>query len=238
MNYIKLIVMLCCSMSSVGIYAQPSLKDVQEVFSRMKSLRDFGYDYTVDAIFPDGTKDQMRGEMYRSASKNITYSYSDDITYMATKKWVYQADHKHRQVFVYGVKSQAGNKEGSGTPPGSDFFGEFVDSFLMRYSKLDYSSISHDTLKFHISFTTSYTAFKSMDIVYNKASKLPIKIVLNAFYHEPWQTRGDKTGTRKTITCDHYHTSEKNMDMNNYFTVSGNKIVLKKYKTYQLKTIL
>ncbi|HVW96811.1 MAG TPA: hypothetical protein VHA56_12650 [Mucilaginibacter sp.] len=238
MKKLGLITMFFCSICSIGADAQLSLKDVQEVFLQMKSLHDFGYDYTIDALFPDGSKDQTRGEMYRSLSKDITYSSNDDITYMATKKWVYQADHKHRQILVYGVKSRAGKKGDFNAQAGADFFGEFVDSFLMRYSKLDYSSVSHDTLKFHISFTTGYTAFKTMDIVYNRASKLPIKIVLNAFYHEPWQTRGDKTGTRKTITCDHYHTSEKNMDMSNYFTVSGNKVVLKKYKTYQLKTIL
>ncbi len=87
-------------------------------------------------------------------------------------------------------------------------------------------------------FLSAYTTFKSMDIAYNTASKLPIKIVLITFYHEPWQTRGDKTGTRKTITCDHYRASEKNIAMSNFFSVSGNKVVLKKYKTYQLKTIL
>ncbi len=237
MNHIRLIIILGCFMYCPSTYAQPSLKDVQEVFSQMKSLHEFGYNYTIDAVFPDGSKDQMRGEMYRSIPKDITYSSSDDITYFATKKWIYQADHVHKQVVVSSVKNQGKNRA-AGTPSNSDFFSEFVDSFLMRYSKLDYSSQSHDTLKLHISFTTAYTTFKSMDIAYNTASKLPIKIVLITFYHEPWQTRGDKTGTRKTITCDHYRASEKNIAMSNFFSVSGNKVVLKKYKTYQLKTIL
>lgn len=216
---------------------------IKEIFYQLKNMKQYGYTYTLAAKFPDGSTDQIKGYVFINTDRKIMLTESVGSTTLFSDGWYLNADHKHKNLVIVNTnrpdkkrfKQQAevfmfGN---------SEYVNAYIDSAILKKGIIRSFNFSGDTIRCSIGFPP-LMEIKGIDLVFDYARKIPVSYNVHLFY--AWSVKNKKfkeKGTTKTVTCNYIQDIDNDKyDIHSYFIVSNGKAVLKKYKTYTLKTDL
>src|ERR1700760_4534444 len=95
-----LLLLLPCSLSAQSLDTAAVLR---QLVNNMKSCKSLGYDFIMDAQFPNGEKDHIKGETYADIDRQFLYNDCDAFTMIYTPHWYYNADHRNKEVTVINL---------------------------------------------------------------------------------------------------------------------------------------
>lgn len=207
-------------------------KVLQDVIAGLKQLKTYSYHYEVNAVFPDGKKDQFKGDLYMDGANRCMLNKSDLAIILFTKQWFYRADHSTRAVSLFDLDRYY-SKHKNAAKPEVFFEGniatEFLDSLILPHGRLKSCELKGKTASVSLGFEDGMY-LRGIELVYDLERRLPLSMKMTIFYDE------GTSGTLKEITCSHYSTAidPKVFDTAPYFHAGAGKAVLKQYKNYKL----
>ena len=228
------------------LFAQDNAQNravLSQVFGEIKALKEYGYQYEVKAMFPDGSKDSYKGKVAISAAQKSFLSQSKTTTVLLTSEWFYRNESATKRVSVFSLTAYYARRKNA--PKLETIFtgsiaNNYLDSVLLKSGKIGQFSQAGDFVKAVLTFPASGYLRKAV-IEYNRKTHLPVSVVITAFY--PDRSAGataNTSGITKEITCDGYTSSvpANTFSTAPYFAYTGGKVVLKQSRDYKLSTIL
>lgn len=210
-----------------------------QLINNLESFKSLGYDYVMDAKFPNGDKDHIKGEAYSDNDKQFLYNNCDAYTMVYTKHWFYNADHRKKIVTVVNLDKNNNKKLKKATR--NDILQNgtltvFLDSIVLKKATIK-------KIKQESGITTIVLGFpKSMQIqelylVYDTKNNFPVSYTMNVF--QPMQkTASGIQGIKTSIKCSNFKkvTDLSVYNEHNYFSYNKGKLDFKKYNEYKLST--
>ncbi len=218
---------------------------LKNIFYEIKSEKQISYKYIITANFPDGTTQAVKGNVLIDADKKILVNDCSAMTLILTGDWYYNADHREKSVDIVNLKNSkrriAKEKAQDIAFGNNEIMDVYVDSAILKYGIIKQFIQKGDYVSIAITFP-SQISIRSIDMIYDQKRKMPVVYTVKAYF--PWPAKGDPRfkgkGTTKTVKCIDYRKDvEKNgYNTDNFFVVNSGIAVLKKYKTYKVKTEL
>lgn len=236
-------IIFCCSNG----YAQrkgygPYHGELLSLSEAMKNARNLSYSYSFDAEFPNGQRDKLSGKMYMGNDDKVLLNDNDAFTMLYNSTWYYKADHREKTVTIVNVAKHL-NRDYKSTLE-SDVFQNgsltiYLDSIICKYGTIQHISRNGDTVSMELGFPQR-VPIRSIEMVYNEKAKMMIQYEVKTFQAYRSFDLGKDKGTSKVIRCSGFKRIDNNKayKTDNLFKVTGDKVVLKKYKKYKLNTKL
>lgn len=214
------------------------MADFKAVIAKIKVLNRYSYAMTTTATFPNGQTSVMRTNTFMDIKK-MNYAYrTDKEQVILNRKWFYKAMHDRKVVSVFDVNKYAEQYPG---PTGdltmifrSTLSSDLLDSLITLGARLKSAKKQGNISSFEFEFGKE-AALKSMIVKFNSSTELPESIYMHSVYID----EAGRTTSYK-ILCDAYSSSFPDTEFNadSYFSVSGKKVTLLKFKNYTISSIL
>ena len=222
--------------TSVG-HSIDTTAEIKNLVSIFKGFDNISYDYVMDATFPGGDKDQIKGYIYLDAKNKLYYNNSDAFLMLYTANWFYKADHRKKALTVIYLDKAKNKKQLKATE--KDIFQNsavsgFLDSIVMKKSKIKNINIENGMLHIILTFPKT-VAVQKLDIVFDKRDSLPVSYFMTVV--RPWHktTKGIEV-IETRINCTNFKKkADKNKyEESNFFSFDNKNLEIKKYKNYKL----
>jgi len=195
------------------------------------------YSYVMDASFPNGEKDHLKGTIYLDNDAQRYYNDCDAFTMIYTAHWLYKADHRNKKLAINNLDKENNKKLKTATE--KDVFQNaaaitFLDSVVLKTAVVKKMKHEGNLLKVLLGFPKS-ALVQQIEVVYNIATNLPVSY--DMMVSHPWQ-RTPKWGqvVQTRIKCSDFKkpSDKSSYDESNFFSYNKGDIELKKYKNYKL----
>lgn len=240
-------VLACIVFYCVPGYAQrkgygPYHGELLGLSQAMKNARNLSYAYSFDADFPNGQHDKLSGKMYMGSDDRVLLNDNDAFTMLYNDTWFYKADHREKTVTIVNVGKHL-NKDYKAALE-SDVFQNgsltiYLDSIICKYGTIQHIRRDGDTVSMELGFPQQ-VPIRSIEMVYNEKAKMMIGYVIKTFQaYRSFDLQKNK-GTTKIIRCSNFKhiDNSKVYKTDNLFKITGDRVILKKYKKYKLNTKL
>jgi len=217
---------------------------VKEMFYQIKTMKQYGYKYTLSAKFPDGSVEQVKGDVFMNTDNKTMLTDCKSVTTLLTDKWYLTADHNKKTISIININKSSKKRFKEQADQfvfgNTDYTNEYVDSAILGKGTINMFHRSGDTVKCSIIFSPE-SQIKNIDLVYDYNHKVPLSYTVKLFY--PFEIKDKRfkgKGTTKMLTCNNYtrDIDKSRYEVQSYFMVVNGKAILKKYKEYTLKTDL
>lgn len=236
-------ILMFCSLFASGQTSPADKRIIQAVFQDLKQLKTYGYNYIIDAKFPNGKTEQLKGEVYADGIAKTMFNKNPAQVLYYSSQWYYKADLLHQTVTVMDIKKRLGAAAAAQKEEnifGSALMSEFLDSVVQKYGKPVLVKQEGAIAELVFTFNRGASGLRRLEITYDLNAHLPVSLRMQLFY--PWQNGAYRNtgtqGTTQTIRCEHYTRQYKGEAMEKYFTLKGGKVLLAKFKNYKLHTYL
>ena len=211
--------------------------ELKKLVHDFKSFRNLGYDYVMDASFPNGEKDHFKGTSCLDNDDKLYFNDCDAFTILYTGHWFYKADHRKKTLVIVNLDKD-NNKKLKATVE-KDIFQNgaaitFLDSVVSKKAKIKKFQWSGDTLKVTLGFPQKEIT-QRIDIAYDTVSHLLASYSMTVDH--PWQNTPKGIQVIETkIKCSDFKkiTDKSEYEEENFFSYKNAKIELKKYNDYKL----
>lgn len=229
---------LLCAAHCLGQEKSTHICEVRKMFNTIKSTSLVTYKYDLAVKFPDGTKENLSGEVMMDNHNRSMYSANEAQTIFYTDDWYYRADHNEKTVTVIRLDKHL-SKEAKRQLQKELFenvnVSVFLDSVILKKAIVSKYELRNDTTSVVLKFPAELM-IKEMLLSYLEENTRLISYSISTFM--PWQGNefGKNKGTSQYINChDFKNTTETgNYETSKYFVINNNKVVLKKYSNYTL----
>lgn len=223
--------------ASYGQSKPDEMEEVKRIMNELKNSNGNAYTYSIILHYPDSRNINMQGEVYINVRDKVLYNSSNEQTMIYAGHWFYKADHKRKTIVIEDLNANANLETKAGIE--SDVFRDgaltnFIDSVLMKYASLTYFKSGKDTIKAAFTFPEGMTT-KKINFTYSKKRKAFFDYHMTMF--QPVGRKGNKIeGVTQTFDCRNFRkaTDTKKYGIDNFFSVSNSRIVLKKHKEYKI----
>lgn len=223
---------------------QPGMDKLAKLQSVMNSFRNvniYSYDYSTQVSYPDGTREQAKGMLYRDGVNKVFYSKSDMHLYLFDSKWLFNADHDKKEVAIADVE-----KHGRDTSTlfvsedlfSTQFSDEFIDSFIARYAEIKTYRENKDTLQLVLDVSRGGEDLKRIELCYNQNAMQPFWLGLYLTINIGMDDKGKPQVINQYIKCSNYSFKTRKFKTEELFRVKNGKVSLRKFKDYKLETLL
>lgn len=235
-QYIAIISLLLISLSVQS--QELKMADFRAVYAKVKGLKRYGYVTKMTGIFPNGKSDQTETISYIDMDKSFLAYKSDIEQVILTPKWFYKASFQEEYVSIFEVNKYRQKYPGAAGDLSAAFKStvaiDYIDSAVSRYGKLKSGRKQGNLYVFEFSFPQD-SYLKSLVFKFDTQSGLPHSMAMRMGTEDDYGRKMDMSilcdGYTRTFSDDVFNTAP-------YFSVSGSKAVLLKYKKYKLTTIL
>ena len=243
-KYLNILLILTCVFAlqkNANASTEDTTGSLAGVISSLKEINSEGYDFIMDAAFPNGEKDRIKGDVYSDRQREFLYNNTDAYTMVCTAKWMYYADHRKKTISIVNLGKGVDKKERKSVTTDLLKYGlasTFLDSIVLKKGKLKTMKREGDELSMELKFPANSTV-QTFRLRYDEKKKMPITYDMDLCYPISRQNGVVKTITVK-VTCTNFKKIEDVSSINeaNFFAVSKGKIELKKFKDYKLLTKL
>lgn len=223
---------------SLGQEKNAQLNEVRRMFNTIKSTSLVSYNYDLAVKFPDGTKENLSGEVMMDNPNKSMYSANEAQTIFYTDDWYYRADHNEKTVTVIRLDKHL-SKEAKKQLQKELFenvnVAIFLDSVILKKAIVSKYELRNDTTSVVLKFPTELM-IKEMVLSYLEKDRRLISYSISTF--TPWRGNefGKNKGTSQYISCHNFKnkTEISKYETSKYFAISNGKVVLKKYSNYTL----
>lgn len=231
--------LICCFIYSGLVFGQKAdtLAILSNVSNKFKTLRNFRYEYTQSAHFPNGQKDSLTGEFYMDNDNMVVFNDCDAFTMFYTSHWFYNANHRKKEVKAVNLDKEYSKKlkkENEVSLFQNNQLAKFMDSVVLKNAKISSYERSRDTMKIVLKFSQSQT-IQEINLMFDEKLDMPISyylIMMAPFQQTP---KGIQS-TKVTMKCWNFNKIGigKKYSEDDYFVTNKGKIELKKYNKYKL----
>jgi hypothetical protein len=226
----KLLYSLLVIFSPVWCNAQLVIpEELQQIRKQLEGAQNIAYRYLITQKM-DGSTHQIKGDIQKGDGYLLETNGEQQV--IQTHKWFYKIDHSSKTVYVVdlrrfekgkNIKSSAGNSY------------LIPDSLIVKYGTLDIKT-NGDLLRVNIAFSREIFV-KNFYVEYDKAKKQIVSFKLKATY--PYGIDGstyEEKMVEQEMVADQFSLKKSTVKPNleEYFTISKGKVILKKYANYEL----
>lgn len=220
------------------------LDKLKEITRQIKTMKTYGYDYEINAIFPNGQTDRLTGETFTDGANMMLFNKSNAHTILLSPNWLYRADHRNKSITVVNLSRHFNHKDQQEWYDGmfnSNISSGFLDSIVVKHGVLKAYRERNDTVSIEVVFSVPIP-LKKIELTFDYKNKIPVAVKIHSFYPQDESTTDQpgKIGTSHTVSCTNYRKDIRMFpaDFIKYFAVKGEKIELSQYRNYKLHTLL
>lgn len=238
-----IIVLLACLSLVLPAWAQSlTMNDFKQVVAQIKKMSRYSYVTDIDAVFPNGKKDSRKNILYMDADKKLLFFKNKDEQMIMNSQWFYKVNHAQKYVSIFDIARYRERYKGEMGDLSAIFRNSsaatFLDSVLVQQGKLKSGKRIGDLSSYDFTFP-EVSFLKSVQIIFNHATGLPMTITMSTFYAEPYEDNADAGTTYNTRSHSYTTTfSDDVFNISSLFKVSAGKAQLLQFKNYKLSSIL
>lgn len=213
--------------------------ELRQIGDQLRNFKNSGYDYTMEAQFPNGEKDQVKGYMYVNNEDKLLYNDCDAFTMIYSDHWLYKADHRKKTIDLVGLDKK--DNKALKKSVEKDVFqngatNPFLDSLVLKNAKIIKLKKNGDTVSVTLVFPKS-KELKRMEIVYDGKNNSPVSYYASSFRQLQSSSKAVE-GTEMHIHCSNFKiiTDKSLYAQDRFFSYTNGKVELKKYNNYKLST--
>ncbi len=223
----------------VSAHTFDTTSELKQLVNDLKSFKNLSYDYTMDAKFPNGDKDHLKGVIYFDIDDKFYYNSCDAFTMIYTAHWFYKADHKNKTLTIINLDKQKGKDKELKKAIQKEMFQNgatttFLDSIVLKTATIKKLKREAGMLYVKLGFPASMVVQK-IDLVYNTSDNLLSSYDMVEF--QPWQrTSKGIEGMEVEVKFNNFKkvTDQSMYRQDNFFSYKKSKLELKKYDNYKL----
>ena len=253
-SFFKLLGCLVCCTTSILANGQTfagknaSRALYNEALNGIRRVSTYSYQYHIQMSYPNGDKDQLKGEVACDLERGLMLNKSSDKSLLLTNDWYYAAIHDQKTVMIYNLPKMLAKEKRKPDELMKEFkqsmqYG-FPDSAMMSKGHVAECSLEGKMIHLVVVFAEP-AHIRRLELTYDKVEQLAQTVHLTAFY--PYESRlGDKDrlkgfgkGTTQEIVCTNYKRklAAETFATAPFFKVEhGTKAVPVQYKQYHLQT--
>ena len=237
-KFLMSVLLGCCFFQALG-QRLDTMSELNRFASSLKAATNMTYHYAMRAVYPNKETDQVTGDLYLDNSKKQFYNDCDAFTLLFNPHCYYRADHRKKTVDVLNLEKSVNKKYRKGIEKEvfqSGAMITFLDSLLMKKSKVSLLSKEADILDFRLSFPKGQ-AIQTMEVLFDCATNLPVRIEMDLFQQtQNKPLSGPTTGISTHMKCEKFRrvTEMDIPDESSLYEIKKGNIELVRYTNYKL----
>lgn len=211
----------------------------EEIFSTLKQITSYGYNYSLTMIYPDKTSQTLHGRMFVNAKEKVMYNSTEAFELIYTNNWYYRAEHDAKKVVVMDMNKRLNDTAKAELEADlftNKLYATLIDSVILKNTIISFYKKHSDTVSLSLLVTRNSTSpIRRIDVEYSVSKRLPISMT---YYNYYLMGAGYGNNISQVIRCTNFSNDEASIDLSRYFLVTGDKINLKKYPNYTIYKVL